>query len=141
MQTTNETGTFINGRAQVVEMLKIMPHNERELLLKNMRMRNPNLVNELVEESLSFNQLTHLEEHEIQLVLQYVQPPILGVALKNTSQAVQRHILSIVPRNYAEEAFKTMMTPIANEHRDSERAQSKITGVMISLGKKRRINL
>ena len=39
-------GVFINGKAQIIEMLQHMPREERAVLLKNLKARNPQLAEE-----------------------------------------------------------------------------------------------
>ncbi len=136
-----ETGVFINGKAQIIEMLKFMSPDERERLLENIRIKNPTLASELMSQSLTFDHIGKLNEHELNIMFQYVSAPILGVALKNVTQAIQRKVLSIAPRNYAEEAYRIMITPISNEKRDISRAQNKILSILISLSRRNQINL
>ena len=45
---------YINGKGQIIEMLKIMPMAEKMKLLKNIGLRNAPMARELSEESLSF---------------------------------------------------------------------------------------
>lgn len=141
MQQPSNSGVFINGKAQIIEMLKHMPDAERQKLLQNIRLRNPQLANELVAQSLSFEHLGKLNPHEITLLIQYIAAPVLGVALKDTPREVQKKVLASVPRNYAEEAYKMMITPLANEKRDISRAQNKVISVILALSKRKQINL
>lgn len=136
-----ETGVFINGKAQIIEMLKFMSADERERLIANIRIKNPTLANELMSQSLTFDHIGKLNEHELNIMFQYVSAPIFGVALKNVEQSVQRRMLSIAPRAYAEEAYKIMITPINSEKRDITRAQNKILSILVSLSRRKQINL
>ncbi len=141
LQQQANSGVFINGKAQIIEMLKHMPDGERQKLLQNIRIRNPQLANELVAQSLSFDHIVKLNGHEITLLIQYIAAPVLGVALKDSSREVQKQILSSVPRAYAEETYKMMITPLSNEKRDISRAQNKIISVLVALSKRKQINL
>ena len=48
MEANNSTNSiFINGKAQIIEMLQHMPREERSRLLKNLKIRNPQLAEEL----------------------------------------------------------------------------------------------
>ena len=137
----NSTGVFINGRSQVIEMLRLMEPAERDRLLKNIRLRNKTLADELVEESLSFFHIETLGDIDIKLLMKYVTAPILGVALKNVNVELQRRILTLAPRNYAEEAYRYLITPIANEKDSTARAQKKVVSVLVALNKKNQIRL
>lgn len=141
LQQQANTGVFINGKAQIIEMLKHMSDGERQKLLNNIRIRNPQLASELMTQSLSFDHLSKLNQHEITTLIQYIAAPVLGVALKDVDRDIQKKILSAVPRQYAEEAYRMMITPLANEKRDIGRAQNKILSVLVALSKRKQINL
>lgn len=136
-----DTGIFINGKAQIIEMLKFMSPNERERLINNIRIKNPTLANELMSESLTFDHIGKLNEHELNIVFKYISAPVMGVALKNSDRIIQKKILSTASREYAEEAYKIMITPISNEKRDIGRAQNKILSILIVLNNRKQINL
>lgn len=133
-------GLFINGRAQVIEMLEFMTFSEREKLIKNIRLRNPQLADELMEKSFTFVDLVKLNTENIQVIFKYITPQIFGLALKNLSNEDKRRLLSIAPREYAEPAYEIMVKNIANEARDTHRAQAKIISVFVNLVKKKIIN-
>ena len=101
--TNNQpAGIFLNGRAQIIEMLRIMDPVDRDTLLKNVRKRNPAMANELLEQSITIDHLTLLADPEIQLLFGHFPATILGVAMKGLSQELQRRLLSLAPRQYAE---------------------------------------
>lgn len=135
--TTENQGLFINGRAQVIEMLEFMTSEERDKLIRNIRLRNPQLANELMEKSFSFNDLLNLNASNLNTIFKYITPQIFGLALKNLSTENQRKLLTVAPREYAEPAYEIMVKTIANERRDSQRAQAKIISVFINLVKKK----
>lgn len=137
MENKEPTGVFLNGKAQIIEMLQLMGTEERERLLANIRMRNPALANELIEKSLKFSDLGRLSDDHLLPLFNYVKAPIMGIALKNTDEDFQRRILSIAPRTYAEEAYSILITPIMNESRDSKRAQDKVLSVFNTIAKRR----
>lgn len=139
MSEKNENSVFINGKAQIIEMLQIMDFKEREKLLRNITSKNRQLASELMERSVSFRELSHLSQHEIYLVIQHINPAILGVALKGSSQQEQKKILSLIPRNYAEQAYHSLVGKLTNETRDVKRAQDKIVSIIGSLIKKKQI--
>jgi flagellar motor switch protein FliG len=137
----NTNGIFINGKAQIIEMLQHMPREERSRLLKNLKIRNPQLADELTEQCFTFSDLDNLSDNDLQMIFQYITAPILGMALKNIERAFQRRLLSLATRDYAEEAFRVLKTNYSTEKRDVKRAQSKIIEVLVSLKKRRQINL
>jgi len=137
----SEQTVFINGRAQVIEMLQYMEDEDRNTLLKNIRIRNPILANELLEKSLVFENIGKLSDHEIRLVINYVQPTIMGVALKSVNQDLQRRVLGLAQRGFAEKAYEIMIKSIGNETTHIRKAQNKILETMVALNKKKQINL
>jgi flagellar motor switch protein FliG len=138
---STQQGLFINGKAQVIEMLKYMQPEERETLLKNIKARNPQLAMELTENCLTFNDLNRLGDEELHLVLNYVKPAIWGLALKSTPIEFQRRILGLAPRDYAEQAYQVLTTTLKNEDRDTKRAQQKIVSILGNLLKRRQISI
>ncbi len=137
----SEQTVFINGRAQIIEMLQYMEDDDRNTLLKNIRIRNPLLANELLEKSLLFENIGKLSDHEIRFVINYVQPTIMGVALKSVSQDLQRRVLGLAQRSFAEKAYEIMIKSIGNEMTHIKKAQNKILETMVALHKKKQINL
>jgi len=127
---------FINGRAQIIEMLQIMPVAEKEKLLRNIRARNPQLAQELMVQSLTFEQIARLADNELLTLIEAVKPVVWGVALKGQKQEFQRRILSLAPRQYAEEAYGYLMATLQNEKRDVKRAQTKIIEILVGLSRR-----
>jgi len=137
----NSNSIFINGKAQIIEMLQHMPREERSRLLKNLKLRNPQLAEELTEQCFTFSDLDNLADNDLQMIFQYITAPILGMALKNIERSFQRRLLSLAGRDYAEEAFRVLKTPYSTEKRDIKRAQNKIVEILVSLKKRRQISL
>lgn len=121
---------FINGKAQIAEMLQYMTLEEKQRLLKHIRSRNPTLAEEIEKQSFSFQDVFRLPDNMLKILLQQVQAPIIGIAIRGVPTDVQRKVLSLAARPYAEEAFKWMMAPLGDEKRDVKRAQEKILGVV-----------
>jgi flagellar motor switch protein FliG len=144
METKNNNtanGVFINGKAQIIEMLQHMPREERSKLLKNLKVRNPQLAEELTEQCFTFSDLDNLSDNDLAMIFQYVTAPILGMALKGIERAFQRRLLSLAGRDYAEDAYRVLKTNYATEKRDVKRAQNKIIEVLVSLKKRKQIKL
>tara|TARA_R110000868_G_scaffold142387_3_gene359714 strand:+ start:4488 stop:4895 length:408 start_codon:yes stop_codon:yes gene_type:complete len=127
---------FINGRAQIIEMLQIMPAVEKEKLLKNIRARNPQMAQELMVQSLTFDQVARLGDDDLLALIEAVRPVVWGVALKGQKSEFQRRVLSLAPRGYAEEAYGFLTATLQNEKRDVKRAQNKIIEILIGLSRK-----
>ena len=139
MENNNANGVFINGKAQIIEMLQHMPRDERAKLLKNLKARNPQLADELTEQCFTFSDLDNLSDYELETIFRTVTAPVLGMALKNVEKNFQRRLLSLADRNYAEETFRVLNNKYANEKRDTKRAQNKIIEILVS-AKKKNIN-
>lgn len=135
-------GIFINGRGQIVEMLKYMNPTERATLLKNIKHRNPALAKELYSESITFETIYSLDEVDMGQIFQFIKAPIFGVALKKAPKAFQRTVLSLAPRAYAEEAYNYLIRDLgSNEVRDIERAQKRVSDTIAALNNRGRITL
>jgi len=128
---------FINGKAQIIEMLQMMPRSERAILLKNLKVKNPQLAQELSEQCFTFSDLDSLRDEELKLIFQAITAPILGMAIKNVESAFQRRLLSLCERQYAEEAFRVLKTTYQTEKRDIPRAQNKIIEVLANLRRRK----
>ena len=137
----NQGKIFINGKQQLIDMLQFMTEEERMVLVKNIYNRNPQLANELFEKSLKFESIASLTNDDLQRLLGYTNAQVMGVALKGVPQNLQRRVLSLAQRSYAEEAFKVMNSTLRNEARDVTRAQDRIVSTLISLSKKKVIKL
>ncbi len=139
IQNNNE-GVFINGKAQVVEMLQYMRPDEREKLLRNIRLRNSAMAQELVRESMTFDIVENLGDEDWQKIFNYVDARVLGVALKLSNKEFQRRLLRLAPREYAEVAYNVMVTPLEHGVEKSKKAQQRIMEIVTSLSQKRLIN-
>ena len=138
---SNAQGIFLNGRQQIIEMLQIMPEAEKEKLLYHIRLRNPSMAQELMEESLSFKAFYRLSNQDLSIVLNHCQSSIVGVALKNLDETFQRQALGVMKRDTAEKAYQVMLEKIANEDQMITRARSKMLSILVSLWKQKMITL
>jgi flagellar motor switch protein FliG len=129
-------GVFLNGKAQILEMMPLLSPIERNKLIKNIRMKNPQLADELVENSITFKNILDLNDDTIQVILRYVKAPILGVALKSLTPDDQRKILCLCEREYAEQAYKAMRARLSREIQDIEKACLRVKSVMGALVRK-----
>ena len=132
MSVDYESQVFIDGKSQIIEMLRLMPQREKSKLIRNLRLKNPALADELLEEGLSFEEMAHLDEGKMHTLLDHISPSVLGVALRGMGEDFQRHILSTVNRRCAEEAYVAMIGPGITEEKIA-RAQKKVLRVMSQL--------
>jgi flagellar motor switch protein FliG len=140
MSDTNSSEKIrINGKQQMIELLRFMDNDEKTKLLRNMAYRNPVMTRELMEQSFTFEDFMELTGAAIIRCVSYISPTILGVALKTSPIEFQRKVLSTIDRKIAEEAFSYMQRNISM--RDSEKAQRKICEVAIALSRKKVISL
>jgi len=136
-----DQGIFLNGKNQIIEMLKHMPQNEKERLLKNLKHRNPQLADELMHQSFQFEDLHKMTDIELKAVFHHVTAPIVGIAIRNVSVEFQKRVLSLSPRTYAEDAYEYMTRRMSNEARDIKRAQNKILEILVPVLKKTRVSV
>jgi len=141
MNKNEQKGIFINGKQQIVELLQYMQGAEKETLLRQIKLRNPAMAKELIENSLSFEQLSSLTDSELKLIYEKSGPAITGIALQNTKKELQRKILSLLERTFAEKAFEIMTKELPNGEKDIVRARQKVVATAITLSKQMMIRL
>lgn len=128
---TNKTP--INGRKQIVDLLRAMPLGEKKKLLKNMALKNPQLVQEMMQEGVSFEQLEYLTEEQLSTLFNYIDANTMGMALKNSPNTLQKYFLRKAPKNYAENAYVVMMTATNEETKKVELAKDKVMNMAAQL--------
>lgn len=137
-----EKSYYVNGRAQIVEMLKLLSFNERNRILGHIKIKNPSLAAELAEDSLGFDNLIDLKNESWRILLNSLNPQVLGVAIKSLDKSSQRKILSLAPdRHFAETAYNAMLMKLPQERHDIGRAQSRVIQTLNRLLKERKIAL
>ena len=134
-----EQGIFLNGKQQIIEMLQYMNEAEKKKLLKNINARNSVMGRELSEKSFSFNDLVHTSSDSLRRIFVDFNPAIIGLALHNTSQELQRKVLSIIPRETAESAYEIMGRDLSHKKTECKRAQEKILHNVIQLSRRQQI--
>ena len=140
MSVQNQADVFINGKAQIIEMLQYMTPDEKRKLLANIKHRNPILADELMEQSFTFGNLTNLSDSNLNALIANTPAPIMGMALKNNHPEFQKRVLAIAPRNYAEEAYNVMVGQLKNEEH-VHRARNKVLSILMQLKKKNLLSL
>lgn len=135
MPPSQQEKIFLNGKAQVIELLRLMAPAEKDHLIKSIRLKDPSLAGELSEKGASFKDLRRLNDDDLSTLISHINPQIMGLALKEAPLAFQRRALCQARRPYAEEAFQILTTTYATEKRDSQRAQDKVLAVLSRLTK------
>ncbi|MBT7766473.1 MAG: hypothetical protein HN730_04910, partial [Bdellovibrionales bacterium] len=90
---TNADSIFLNGKSQIVEMLRFMSADERKKLLQGIRQRNASMAQELESSSLTFEDFLSLNDTNLAKVIQYLDSSIMGVALRGCDPDFQRRAL------------------------------------------------
>lgn len=136
-QKNLENGIYINGKAQVVELLKNMSASDKSKLLKNLRLRRPDLAKELTESCITFESLWDLNDEELRTIISQVKPQILGLALSLSHVRNQRRALSLISREMAVKAFEIMQRDLSANRNECLKAQQKIVELAINLNRSR----
>jgi len=116
-------GIFINGKNQAVELLRSLDSAHRDKILKNIGVRNPKLAKELIQKSVTFDELAKLNDQRLKVLLESFQPALVGIALKPCSVNFQKRALSLLRRNEAIQAFDSMNSTIQNQMENIRKAQ------------------
>jgi flagellar motor switch protein FliG len=141
MSGQENTGVYLNGKKQVIELLKKMEGSDKATLLRNLKARNPILAKELAESCVNFDSIWSLDDNALRSVLSHVQPTILGLALHMTQVKNQRRALSLIERPQAMRAFEIMQKDLSSNRNECVRAQQKILEFAMKLHKNQIINL
>lgn len=130
---SEENKIFINGKSQAISMLKLLTREERNRILSQIKIKNPTLAVELNNNCVCFNDIEHLSDHALISLMDKTRPQVVGLAIKNSSVDFQKRILKIAPRDYAEEAYQILRTPLeTGQKKLIERAQNKILASLSS---------
>ncbi len=141
MANAGETGSFINGKAQAIEIIQALDPAERSKIIQLIKARDPGLASELAHQSFSFKSIKNLNSHDLIRVSNFLDARIFGISLKGVSIDDQREILSKLERDYAEIAYGALISPQASDERNIKRAQDKVLGVLSRLYKNKQISI
>ena len=130
-------GVFINGKGQVIELLRKMDASDKAKLLKNLRLRNPTLAKELTESCLSFESIWDLDDEGLKTIVSQIKPAILGLALSLVHTKNQRRALSLISRDMAIKAFEIMQKDLTSNRSECIRAQQKVLELALNLHRNR----
>ena len=135
----NEKGVFINGRVKAFEILKRLEEKEKTGLLKKIGIKNARLAEELADNSYNFSQIYRLSDNNLKMIISNIPAGIFGVALRNLDREFQKRVLTLAHRSFAEKAYETLSMDLSDEQINIQRAQSKISEVMLALIKNKHI--
>lgn len=124
---------FINGKNKAFEIIQMLNSDERSNILQKIKLKNPKLADELMQNSYSFKDIARLGDVEIKSIFAKVAPQVLGMALRNLDVDFQRRVLTLAPRKYAESAFETLTGQLKDEAIHIKRAQNKISEIVVGL--------
>lgn len=135
-EQNNEKGIFINGKKQIIEMLRFMDEDDRKKLLNNISLRNSSMARELAEKSYTIRDIVKLDDSELRSLVNYINPTVIGLALYLLPTQFQRRTLGLMNRENAEHAFSIMSQNLSNKKTECERAIQKVVDTAIELSKK-----
>ena len=124
---------FINGRSKAFEIIQMLNENERTGILNKIKLKNPKLAEELMQNSYSFKDIAKLQDQEIQSIFPKIPPQVFGVALRNLHVDFQRRVLTLAPRKYAESAFETLTGNLGDEATHIKRARNRVSEIVIEI--------
>jgi flagellar motor switch protein FliG len=136
-QNNEKNGVYINGKNQVIELLRMTDRAHKTKLLQYLRQKNPALARELTESCISFESIWDLNDDGLKTILAQVQPTILGLALNLTQVKNQRRALSLVSKASAEKAFEILKKDLSANRIDCQKAQKKILELALELNRNR----
>jgi flagellar motor switch protein FliG len=129
----------INGRAQVVEILKRLPEEHKNKIIRSLKNRDSSLAHELSWQTLTFEGITQSKDLQLKALLEYISSPVIAIALKDQDISVQKKFLNNISRERAKEVFnllKNNTTAVSNV----KKAQNKITDIAITLIQKKTLS-
>jgi flagellar motor switch protein FliG len=139
--SSNSRDRFIDGKSQVLALMQMLNSEEKQKIIKRIKIKNPQLALELMHEGISFQQLDRLSENDLHLLTQNISPSILGIALKSSNKSLQQRILRILPKHKAQEAFDLLTSPLSEENDKVLRAQKRVLSVLYELNQKKQISI
>ena len=129
----------INGRAQVVEILKSLPEDHKNKILRSLKNRDSSLAHELSWQTLTFAGITQSKDAQLKALLEYISSPIIAIALKNQEAVIQKKFLTNLSRERAKEVFHQLKNTSAITS-NILKAQNKITDIATTLIQKKTIS-
>ncbi|MDA8792688.1 hypothetical protein N9N67_05550 [Bacteriovoracaceae bacterium] len=138
--TSSQRGVYLNGRKQIIDLLRALDPSTKKTLLRNMQVRNSSLTRDLEDHSLNFASLDLLSDHDINRLFEMLDPTLTGLALYYSSTRFQKRVLSGITKTKAQKAFSLLQQNLYDRKEQINRAQEKVLEVAIELKKRRLIN-
>ena len=135
MNKDTSNTVFLNGKNKLIKMFQLLSETEKNALLSKVGQKNPKLAEELRFKSITFEKVFTINEKEIRMLFQQVNPSILGISLKGSPIKYQKKVLSLAPREYAEKAFQMMTSKINDEDNSIMKSRQKVIDSLGSLNK------
>lgn len=123
---------IINGRAQVIDLLKKLPDENKQKILNVVKQKNPKLAKELLMYTITFENFLALSPSDLTVVLPYISNRILALALKSQTEDTLRKILQNLSRPRALEIF-TSLKDDTSPLQDTLKAREKVAQILGSL--------
>ena len=121
-----ESKIFLDGKNQVADILSSFSPREKNQILSHIKKHQPQLAEELFEQSLSLDILGQLHSLALKKVTSSLSPGIFGLALKAQPLGEQKKILSRLERSYAEKAFEVMQSSLKKEESHIKKACQRV---------------
>jgi len=139
----NKNGEIIiNGKAQVVDILKRLPEEQKNKILGDLKKKNPTLSKELKIQTLSFHAIIGLESRDLRVLLEYLSSPLIAISIARAEKAVQIKFLKSLDSKKAMEVYRIITSETSNYGiNDIEKAQNKILDSALILSQRQIIQL
>ncbi|MBF0311766.1 MAG: hypothetical protein HQK52_00020 [Oligoflexia bacterium] len=127
------TTGHLNGKKQVVDLLRILSPTEKKRILRGIKQKNPQLAQDLISEGVDIEVISELSQEQLYRLIHHLSPEILGLALKTVSKKLQQNILRLCERSYAEVAFSIMTNAYDHDETKMQQAQEKVLETALGL--------
>jgi flagellar motor switch protein FliG len=135
---SNVNDIVINGRAQVVEILKKLPYQEKQKIINEVLKKNPSLGKELNIQCYGIQNVFSLESSTLKIVLEYSSSQVIALAISNEDIPLQQKILTLMPREKALQTLNIIRNQSYSEY-DQEKAKNKLIDITMSLANNKNI--
>lgn len=130
---------FLDGKNQIIELLQLLSNDEKQKLLNNIKIKNASMAKELREKSFTFRDLYSADDESIRSIFSSTTAAIIGLSLFSEPKIFQRRVLSLIPRDMAENAFQILGKELSSHKESCLKAQEKITEIALALSQKNKL--
>jgi len=131
----------INGFQQVIDLLNQMDLGDRQVMLQNLKARDPKLGEALEANLYTLEHLTKLSAGELSVVLTEIPTSLLALAFRKISETVLEHIKNSIPKRRFEEIMTERENLGPKRLSDVKQAQKKIIEIAKALSDAGKIDL